>query len=142
MLHRIRNSRLALAVLVLLAAPLLAQVQVGDNLKLNLNGTVSLGYNDTYGNAINSSHGVGFGGTAGLSGSYYNPNFLSFNVNPYFNQSRVQFQLRVRHRRQRRDPLVGHLQRQPVSRFRQLYDGLQYHRKLWRTGHLSIRYQR
>ena len=86
--YRIRNSRLALVVLVLLGTPLLAQVQVGDNLKLNLNGTVSLGYNDTYGNAINSSHGVGFGGTAGLAGSYYDPNFLSFNVNPYFNQSR------------------------------------------------------
>ena len=86
--YRIRNSRVALVVLVLLGTPLLAQVQVGDNLKLNLNGTVSLGYNDTYGNAINSSHGVGFGGTAGLAGSYYDPNFLSFNVNPYFNQSR------------------------------------------------------
>src|SRR5664279_4546192 len=80
---------MVLAAGVFLAGTLLGQVQVGDNLKLNLNGSVSVGYNDTYGNSVNSSHGVGFGGVAGLSGSYYNPNFLSFNVTPYFNQSRA-----------------------------------------------------
>jgi hypothetical protein len=74
---------------MILAATLLGQVTVGDNLKLGLNGTVSVGYNDTYGNQIGSSHGIGFGGVAGLSGSYYNPNFVSFNVTPYFNQSRA-----------------------------------------------------
>jgi len=85
---RICNTWFALAAVVFLAAPLLGQVTVGDNLKLNLNGTVQVGYNDTSGNEISSSHGVSFGGTAGLSGSYYDPNFLSFNVNPYFDQSR------------------------------------------------------
>jgi hypothetical protein len=85
---RICKTWFALAAVISLAAPLLGQVQIGDNLTMNLNGTVQVGYNDTYGSAISSSHGVGFGGTAGLSGSYYNPNFLSFNVNPYFNQSR------------------------------------------------------
>jgi len=73
---------------LLLASPLLAQLQIGDNLNFNLNGTISANYSGTYGNEISSNHGFGFGGTAGLSGSYYNPNFLSFNVNPYFNQSR------------------------------------------------------
>jgi hypothetical protein len=85
---RTRNSSFILAGVLLLAAHLPAQVQIGDNLNLNLNGTISANYSGSYGNQINSSHGLGFGGTAGLSGFYYNPNFLSFNVNPYFNQSR------------------------------------------------------
>jgi len=55
---------------------------------MNLNGTVSAGYNDTYSNFAGSDHGIVFGGNANLSGYYYNPNFLSFNVQPFYNQSR------------------------------------------------------
>lgn len=77
-----------MAALVVLAISSAAQVTLGDNLNLSSSGTVNLGYNDTYGNDIQSSHGLGLGGTAALNGYYYNPNFISFNVNPYFNQSR------------------------------------------------------
>jgi len=73
---------------MLLALPSKAQISIGDNVSLTSSGTVNVGYNDTYGNLINSSHGLGFGGTAAFNGFYYNPNFLSFSVNPYFNQSR------------------------------------------------------
>ena len=79
---------MAVAGVFLLVSPLLGQIKIGDNLDLSANGTISAGYSDTYGNEIPSSHGLGLGGTAGLSGFYYNPNFLSFNVNPYYNQSR------------------------------------------------------
>jgi hypothetical protein len=85
---RIRNAWLTVAGVLLLAGPLLGQIQIGDNLNLNLNGTLSANYSGTYGNEILSTHGFGFGGAAAMSGSYYNPNFLSFNINPYFNQSR------------------------------------------------------
>jgi hypothetical protein len=79
---------LAIAVLCLPALPLAGQVTVGDNLNLSANGSISANYLDTTGNEIGSSHGLGFGGTAGLSGYYYNPNFISFTANPYYNQSR------------------------------------------------------
>ena len=74
--------------LLLLALPATAQVQVGDNLSLNLNGIMTAGYNGVYGNQINSSHGLSVGGNGTLSGSYYDPNFLNFNLSPYYNQSR------------------------------------------------------
>ncbi len=74
--------------LLLLALPAAGQIQVGDNINLNLNGIVSAGYDAVYGNQINSSHGLDLGGNGTLSGSYYNPNFLSFALSPYYDQSR------------------------------------------------------
>jgi hypothetical protein len=83
-----RSFGVSVAAVLLLACSSLGQVQVGDNLSLNLNGTVGTDYSAVYGNEIDSSHGLGLGGSAGLTGYYYRPSFLSFNVNPYFNQSR------------------------------------------------------
>jgi hypothetical protein len=65
-----------------------AQVTVGDNLKMKLAGVLTAGYAGDYGDQIPSSHGLDFGGSGELSGSYYNPNFLNFSVTPYYNQSR------------------------------------------------------
>lgn len=56
---------------------------------MNMSGILSAGYAGTYGNEIPSSHGLNFSGSAQLSGSYYNPNFLNFTVTPYYNQSRA-----------------------------------------------------
>lgn len=80
--------------LILLALPAAAQIQVGDNLNLNLNGMMSAGYNGVFGNQINSSHGLNFGGNGTLSGSYYDPNFFSFNLSPYYNQARQNSEFR------------------------------------------------
>ena len=55
---------------------------------MNLNGTFSAGYNNDTSNFAGSEHSIVFGGNANLSGWYYNPNFLSFNVQPFYNQSR------------------------------------------------------
>ena len=66
-----------------------AQVTVGDNISMNLNGQASFGYTADYGNSITADHGLNLGGTADLAGSYYTPNFLNFNINPYYNQSRA-----------------------------------------------------
>ncbi len=73
--------------ILLLALPAAAQIQVGDNLNMNLNGVVGVGYNDVWGSDISSSHAVDFNGNGTLSGFYYNPNFLNFNLSPYYNQS-------------------------------------------------------
>jgi len=75
------------ALLVLMALPVAAQVKVGD-VSTKLNGTVSAGYTADFGNLTASDHGWTVGGMANLSGYYYNPNFLSFSVSPYLNQSR------------------------------------------------------
>ena len=74
-------------VLVLMALPVAAQLKVGE-VSSKLNGTVSAGYTADSGNLTASDHGWTVGGMANLSGSYYNPNFLSFSVSPYLNQSR------------------------------------------------------
>jgi hypothetical protein len=77
-----------LALMLALSLPAAAQVRIGDNLNLTSSGSINAGYSDTYGNEIGSSRGLGFGGTAAFNGYYYNPGFVSFSVNPYFNQSR------------------------------------------------------
>lgn len=80
---------LTLTILILaLAARAAAQVQTGEA-KLNLNGTISAGYGDDYTNTLGSDHSIMGAGVADLSGFYYNPNFLSFDVQPFYNQSRL-----------------------------------------------------
>jgi len=82
----LRNTICALAIL-LLVLPAAGQVKLGES-SSNLNGTLSTGYTGDYGNLINSSHSLTFGGAGTLSGYYYNPNFLSYAVSPYWNQGR------------------------------------------------------
>ncbi|MGA6985430.1 MAG: hypothetical protein WBZ01_05225 [Terriglobales bacterium] len=65
-----------------------AQVTVGDT-SMNLNSTIAFGYTGDYSNSAGSDHGWTPSGIADLHGSYYNPNFLSFNVEPFYNQSRL-----------------------------------------------------
>ena len=71
-----------------LVLPAAGQLQVGD-LSSDLSGTVSAGYSAVYGNDIDSSHGLNLGGSATASGYYYDPNFVSFNLSPYYGQSRA-----------------------------------------------------
>ncbi|MGO9517886.1 MAG: hypothetical protein ACLPND_12645 [Candidatus Korobacteraceae bacterium] len=77
------------ALLLVLVSSAAAQVTVGENVSLDLNALLQAGYTADYGNFTNSDHGFTFGGNAALSGSYYSPSFLSFNINPYYNQSRL-----------------------------------------------------
>ena len=80
---------LALIVGVLLWAPAAnAQVQVGE-VSTTLSGVISVGYSADYGNDISSSHSLGVSGSATASGYYYNPNFVSFTLSPYYGQSRA-----------------------------------------------------
>lgn len=77
-----------LSLLLARGLPAGAQAQVGDDVLLNLNGNLGTGYSASYGTGFPSGHGFTYGGNADLSGSYYDPKFLSFHLNPYVNQSR------------------------------------------------------
>jgi hypothetical protein len=82
------NRIIGLAVLMM-AQLASAQLSLGDNTKLNAGGLFTFGYAGAYGDQIPSNHGLDFGVDGRLSGSYYDPNFLSFTANPYYNQSRA-----------------------------------------------------
>lgn len=85
------RKELSIALLGLWAAvtqQAIGQVKVGD-LTTDLSGSVSAGYTADYGNLTGSDHGITAGGTANLTGAYYNPNLLSFNIQPFYNQSRT-----------------------------------------------------
>jgi len=88
---KVANRIIGLAVLVMaqLAAAQQQQLSVGENTKLNAGALFTFGYAGAYGDEIPSNHGLDFGVDGKLSGSYYNPNFLSFTAHPYYNQSRA-----------------------------------------------------
>jgi hypothetical protein len=66
-----------------------AQIELGDDVKMNLNGTLGFGYGGSYGTFGQSSHSINLNGNGILAGSYHDPNFLSFNVQPYYNRSQA-----------------------------------------------------
>src|ERR1700685_845471 len=85
---KVANHILGLAVLMV-AQLATAQLGIGENTKMNAGGLFTFGYSGAYGDAFPSSHGLDFGCDGKLSGSYFNPNFLSFEATPYWNQSRA-----------------------------------------------------
>ena len=72
---------------LLFVAPLsMAQLEIGNDLQMKLNGNIGYAYNGNINNGL-SGHSMGFTGDANLTGSYYNPNFLNFNVQPYYDRT-------------------------------------------------------
>lgn len=88
MVRTFRFACLMIATLPPLTIPASAQIRLGET-STKATGTISSGYNATYGNMTESSHGWTFGGAATFSGSFHNPNFLSYDFSPYLNQSRA-----------------------------------------------------
>ncbi|MDT8068732.1 MAG: hypothetical protein ROO76_11275 [Terriglobia bacterium] len=83
------SSCIAVLALVL-GVHCVAQVSLTDNLKLSsATANLGTGYTGSYGNIIQSSHNIDWNGTGNLSGFYYEPNFLSFSFQPYYDQSRA-----------------------------------------------------
>lgn len=74
--------------LLLLARPVGAQLKTGE-VSSRLSGIISPGYTADYSNVAGSDHTWTIGGVANYSGSFYNPNFLSFDANLFLNQSRA-----------------------------------------------------
>ncbi|HEX6503464.1 MAG TPA: hypothetical protein VF011_09455 [Terriglobales bacterium] len=84
----LRRWQTGLLLLWVLAAGAQAQVTVGDNLNMSMNGFLGFGYSGNYGAADGvSGHGIYGSGDGNLTGFYYNPNFLSFNVRPFYNRN-------------------------------------------------------
>jgi len=71
--------------LVLLTISCAAQMQLGDNLHMNLSGTAGFAYAGGINQGL-SDHSMGFSGNGMLTGNYYNPNFLNFNIDPFYNR--------------------------------------------------------
>jgi len=64
-----------------------AQVAFGD-LHVTASGQLTALYNDSFGNlGTADTHSLGLAGRGVISGDYYNPNFLSFTVLPYYGRS-------------------------------------------------------
>jgi hypothetical protein len=63
------------------------QVMVGDKLKLLMNGNVGAVYTGGFGNYVGSNHSLGLGVNGTLEGYYFNPQFLSFLVRPYYDRA-------------------------------------------------------
>ncbi len=84
----IRFAKWMQAGMLLLALPAAAQIKFGET-TASANGTISSGYTATSGNTTSSTHGWTFGGAGTFAGSYYSPNFLSYDISPYLNQSRA-----------------------------------------------------
>jgi hypothetical protein len=87
MVKRSRASAWCLVAILMGGLTGAAQVRVGDDTSLSLSGNAGFGYSASYGDLF-SSHGFSAVGNADLSGSYYSPQFLSFHLIPYLNQSR------------------------------------------------------
>jgi hypothetical protein len=84
-------SQIVTLLLVLMPSLTIAQVKLGDNLQMKAGALFTAGYSGDYGDSgqIQPDHGLDFGLDGTITGSYYNPNFLSFTLNPYVNQSRA-----------------------------------------------------
>lgn len=80
---------IAAAVLTLAALPGRAQTRIGENLAAGMSGTIGATYEGEVGNsgASSSSHAVGVTGDTQLNGYYYSPQFLNFQVHPYYNRT-------------------------------------------------------
>ncbi len=64
-----------------------AQVAIGD-VHATASGQLTSLYGDSFGNLEGTDvHSLGFAGRGVISGDYYNPNFLSFTLLPYYGRS-------------------------------------------------------
>ena len=83
----VQNLALVLAALAVSLIPAAAQVNVGQNAEITAGGDISFGYSGFSGNQNSSSHAVDVGGYGWLRGSYYSPQFLSFDIQPFYQRS-------------------------------------------------------
>lgn len=83
----IRAGLYGITLLWVLSGAGAAQVSLGD-LHASANGLLESLYTDAYGNLQGSAgHSLGFSGRGTITGDYYNPDFLSFNLLPYYGRS-------------------------------------------------------
>ncbi len=71
-----------------IAVPAQAQLQLGNDVSMKANGNISFGYTADYSSLVGSDHSLNPSGNGDLSGYYYSPGFVSFDVQPFYNESR------------------------------------------------------
>lgn len=71
----------------ILTAGAQAQLNLGQGVEMSMNGNLGIGYSGNFGDSGLSGHALYGTGMGLLSGSYHNPNFLSFTVRPYYNRN-------------------------------------------------------
>lgn len=86
-----RKAGWLLVAFLLCSMAAMAQVTaLDDNLHMNLNGNLGVGYNGAFGNAdLQSNHAQGFTGSGELTGYYFHPNFVSFQFRPYYDRNQA-----------------------------------------------------
>jgi hypothetical protein len=73
---------------VLVCAPSAnGQMTVGDKFKMLMNGNVGAVYTGNFGSDIGSNHSLGLGINGTLEGYYFDPQFLNFQVRPYYDRA-------------------------------------------------------
>lgn len=79
-----------ICLILLCAVAASAQMTIGDNLNVRGNGNLGYSYTGSFGNAgLQSSHGQGFNANADFTGYYFHPNFISFEVRPYYDRAQT-----------------------------------------------------
>ncbi len=68
--------------------PAWGQAHLGDQVSIDAAGSVSAGYAGSVTDEGPSDNGVAFGGIGNVNGFFHSPQFLSFDVSPFYNQSR------------------------------------------------------
>lgn len=89
MLDVLKRALTITSLLPILAVTAWAQLQVGDDVSMSLNGNIGFSYNGSYSNDGPSAHSLSPNGSADLNGYYYSPQFLNFNVQPYYSRDQA-----------------------------------------------------
>lgn len=86
----IKRAILAASLMAIAGAmPAAAQLQLGNEVSMKMNGNLSFGYSADYSNLVGSDHTLSPSGNADLNGYYYSPGFVSFDVQPFYDESRA-----------------------------------------------------
>jgi hypothetical protein len=85
--ENLRRSLVVLAWVLTCVASVNGQVTVGEKLKLLMNGNLGAVYTGSFGDSNGSSHSLGLGINGTLEGYYFHPQFLSFQVRPYYDRA-------------------------------------------------------
>lgn len=75
--------------ILLMALPLMAQTQIGQDLHLRGGATLSGGYDESSGTGLSSQSNVNGAADVNVSGYYFAPSLVSFDLSPYYDQSRA-----------------------------------------------------
>jgi hypothetical protein len=89
---RFVKAVLVVAFLIAMSSIASAQLDIGDNLHMKLNGSTGYSYSGSFGSDSNSYHANGLLFDFSGNGYYFHPNFLSFDFHPYYQRTQANSQ--------------------------------------------------